>query len=84
MAPDPPLSAGEVKINNRVATGASKVGSGWQESVTVVMAAAAEAAAGVAAASWWHHDSGITAAAAVAALWQCSIGSGVSAAVLSS
>jgi hypothetical protein len=33
MAPDPPPSAGEVKSNNQLATGASKAGGGWQESV---------------------------------------------------
>ncbi len=32
MAPDPSLSTGEVKNNNQLATEASKVGSGWQES----------------------------------------------------
>ncbi len=33
MAQDPPLSAGEVKNNNQLAMGASKAGSGWQESI---------------------------------------------------
>jgi hypothetical protein len=33
MAPDPPLSAGEVKSNNQLAVGMPKAGSGWQESV---------------------------------------------------
>jgi hypothetical protein len=33
MAPDPPPSAGEVKNNNQLAMGASKVGDGWRESV---------------------------------------------------
>jgi hypothetical protein len=32
MPPDPP-SAGEVKNNNQIATRASKVGVGWQESI---------------------------------------------------
>jgi hypothetical protein len=31
--PDPPPSVGEVKNNNQLATGASKVGNGWQESI---------------------------------------------------
>jgi hypothetical protein len=31
MAPDPPPPGGGVKNNNQLATGASKVGSGWQE-----------------------------------------------------
>ncbi len=31
--PRPPLSMGEVKNNNQLATGASKAGSGWQESI---------------------------------------------------
>ncbi len=33
MAPDPPPSAGEVKNNNQLVTGASKVGGGWQENI---------------------------------------------------
>ncbi len=33
MAPDPPLFVGEVKNNNQLAMGASRVGSGWQESI---------------------------------------------------
>ncbi len=33
MALDPPTTVGEVKNNNQLATGASKAGSGWQESV---------------------------------------------------
>jgi hypothetical protein len=33
MAPDPSSSTGEVKSNNQLATGASKAGSGWQESI---------------------------------------------------
>ncbi len=33
MAPSPPPSAGEVKNNNELATGALKVGGGWQESI---------------------------------------------------
>jgi hypothetical protein len=55
MAPDPPPSTGEVKNNNQLAMGASKVGSGWQESKVAAVAAVAEAAA--AAASWrrWRH-----------------------------
>jgi hypothetical protein len=33
MDPDPPLSAAEVKINNQLAAGMPKAGSGWRESV---------------------------------------------------
>ncbi len=33
IAPDPPLSAGEVTNNNQIATEASKAGGGWQESI---------------------------------------------------
>ncbi len=32
MAPDPPLSAGEVKSNNQLAVGMPKAGGGWRES----------------------------------------------------
>jgi hypothetical protein len=41
MAQDPPPSTGEVKNNNQLAMGASKVSGGWQESInnhTTVMA----------------------------------------------
>ncbi len=33
MAPDPPLSAAEVKSNNQLAAGMPKAGGGWRESV---------------------------------------------------
>jgi hypothetical protein len=33
IAPDSPSSTGEVKNNDQLSTGASKVGGGWQESV---------------------------------------------------
>jgi hypothetical protein len=33
MAPDPPLSVGEVKNKNQLATGVLKVGGGWRESI---------------------------------------------------
>ncbi len=67
MAPDPPLSTGEVKIINQVVTGASKVGSGWQESAAAAVAAVAEAAARGGSQRWrrgrQQHCGGITAAA---------------------
>jgi hypothetical protein len=33
MVPDPPPTTGEMKNNNQLATGSSKAGSGWPESV---------------------------------------------------
>jgi hypothetical protein len=41
MAPDPP-HPGEVKNNNQLAMGVSKVGGGWQESAVGAVAAVAK------------------------------------------